>query len=55
MNKSENDFQKSAYWLNKTLVGHSMGGVISRLLVSNADVSEQAIQKMNEAQLNRLE
>ncbi len=28
--------------------------MISRLLVSDADVSEQAMQKMNEAQLNRL-
>ncbi|MDC5040419.1 hypothetical protein OHW26_17210, partial [Acinetobacter baumannii] len=36
------------------LVGHSMGGVISRLLVSDADVSDLAMQKMNEAQLKRL-
>ncbi|GEM_PF-5397022 len=31
-----------------------MGGVISRLLVSDADVSDLAMQKMNEAQLKRL-
>lgn len=29
------------------LIGHSMGGIISRLLVSNADISEQAIPLMN--------
>ncbi|WP_436863092.1 lipase family alpha/beta hydrolase [Acinetobacter haemolyticus] len=33
------------------LIGHSMGGVISRLLVSQADVTSTAIQKMNTAQL----
>lgn len=29
------------------LIGHSMGGVISRLLISDADISEQAIPYMN--------
>lgn len=29
------------------LIGHSMGGVISRLLMSDADISEQAIPYMN--------
>lgn len=32
------------------LIGHSMGGVISRLLVSEADISSIAYQKMNGAQ-----
>ncbi|WP_109440286.1 lipase family alpha/beta hydrolase [Acinetobacter haemolyticus] len=35
------------------LIGHSMGGVISRLLVSQADISSAAIQKMNAAQLSQ--
>lgn len=33
------------------LIGHSMGGVISRLLVSQADISSAAVEKMNTAQL----
>ncbi|MEX5426231.1 alpha/beta hydrolase [Acinetobacter radioresistens] len=33
------------------LIGHSMGGIISRLLVSQADLSETALQKMNSYQL----
>lgn len=37
------------------LIGHSMGGVISRLLVSQQDISGQAIQKMNQAQLEMLQ
>ena len=36
------------------LIGHSMGGIISRLLVSNADISKQALAMMNTRQQNRL-
>lgn len=32
------------------LIGHSMGGVISRLLVSNQDISDAAIAKMSKSQ-----
>ncbi|MPW42905.1 esterase/lipase family protein [Acinetobacter guerrae] len=32
------------------LIGHSMGGVISRLLVSDQDISNAVIEKMNKAQ-----
>lgn len=32
---------------NAVLIGHSMGGIISRLLVSDADISAQAIPLMN--------
>lgn len=32
------------------LIGHSMGGVISRLLVSNQDISNAAIAKMSKSQ-----
>ncbi len=35
------------------LIGHSMGGIISRLLVSNADISQKAIDSMNLRQLNQ--
>ena len=37
------------------LIGHSMGGIISRLLVSNADLSKQAIPMMNYEQYSRLQ
>lgn len=39
---------------NAVLVGHSMGGIISRLLVSNADISQPALKLMNISQQNRL-
>lgn len=35
------------------LIGHSMGGIIARLLVSNADTTPQALKMMNSRQLNR--
>ncbi|WP_406565287.1 lipase family alpha/beta hydrolase [Acinetobacter chinensis] len=35
------------------LIGHSMGGIISRLLVSDADVTDKAMNLMNNRQLNR--
>ena len=37
------------------LIGHSMGGIISRLLVSDADISKQAIPLMNYEQYSRLQ
>lgn len=37
------------------LIGHSMGGIISRLLVSDADVSDQAIPFMNYEQYIKLQ
>lgn len=36
---------------NAVLIGHSMGGVISRLLVSNADISKQAFKIFKQRQL----
>ncbi|RKG29558.1 esterase/lipase family protein [Acinetobacter tianfuensis] len=44
---------QSAAKKDAVLIGHSMGGIISRLLVSNADISEAAIKEMNFRQLNR--
>lgn len=35
------------------LIGHSMGGIISRLLVSNADITQQTLALMNSRQLNQ--
>lgn len=35
------------------LVGHSMGGIISRLLVSNSDITQATLALMNNRQLNR--
>lgn len=35
------------------LIGHSMGGIISRLLVSDADVTQEALRLMNYRQLNQ--
>jgi pimeloyl-ACP methyl ester carboxylesterase len=35
------------------LVGHSMGGIIARLLVSDADVTKKALAMMNNRQLNK--
>lgn len=37
------------------LIGHSMGGIISRLLVSDADISKDAIPLMNYEQYTRLQ
>ena len=37
------------------LIGHSMGGIISRLLVSDANISKQAIPLMNYEQYSRLQ
>ena len=36
------------------LIGHSMGGIISRLLVSNADISQPALKIMSNRQQTRL-
>ncbi|RSE32118.1 lipase family alpha/beta hydrolase [Acinetobacter junii] len=36
------------------LIGHSMGGIISRLLVSNADISKEALVMMSSRQQTRL-
>ncbi|SDC11261.1 alpha/beta fold hydrolase [Acinetobacter boissieri] len=36
---------------NAVLIGHSMGGVISRLLVSNADISQKAFKIFKQRQL----
>ncbi|MFW6575765.1 alpha/beta hydrolase [Acinetobacter baumannii] len=55
LNQAFQNVAKDSYAAHDAvLVGHSMGGVISRLLVSDADVSDLAMQKMNEAQLKRL-
>ena len=35
------------------LIGHSMGGIIARLLVSDADVTKKALAMMNNRQLNK--
>ena len=35
------------------LVGHSMGGIIARLLVSNADITQDTLALMNARQLNK--
>ena len=35
------------------LIGHSMGGIIARLLVSDADVTNKALAMMNNRQLNK--
>ena len=35
------------------LIGHSMGGIIARLLVSNANVTQQALTNMNARQLEQ--
>ena len=55
LNQAFQNIAKDSYAAHDAvLVGHSMGGVISRLLVSDADILEQAKQTMNEAQLKRL-
>jgi len=45
---------KDAAAQNAVLIGHSMGGIISRLLVSDADISKQALELMNNRQQTRL-
>ncbi|CAM4265555.1 triacylglycerol lipase [Acinetobacter pragensis] len=35
------------------LIGHSMGGIIARLLVSDADVTQDALKMMNSRQINQ--
>lgn len=40
---------------NAVLIGHSMGGIISRLLVSDQDISTQAIPLMSAAQKHKLD
>ena len=45
---------KDAAAKDAVLVGHSMGGIISRLLVSDADISKQALGMMNNRQQTRL-
>ena len=37
------------------LIGHSMGGIISRLLVSDADVTKKALSMMSNRQLSKYE
>ncbi len=37
------------------LVGHSMGGMIARLLVSDADVTQKTLSMMNNRQLNKFQ
>lgn len=36
------------------LIGHSMGGILARLLVSNQDISQQAIQMFNLREMKQL-
>jgi pimeloyl-ACP methyl ester carboxylesterase len=45
---------KDAASKDAVLIGHSMGGIISRLLVSDADISKQALEMMNNRQQSRL-
>ncbi|UTO18271.1 alpha/beta fold hydrolase [Acinetobacter sp. Z1] len=45
---------KDAASKDAVLIGHSMGGIISRLLVSDADISKQALEMMNSRQQSRL-
>ncbi|MBR5557372.1 MAG: alpha/beta fold hydrolase, partial [Acinetobacter sp.] len=44
---------KAAAKKDAVLVGHSMGGIIARLLVSDADVTQEALSLMNNRQLNK--
>lgn len=39
---------------NAVLIGHSMGGIISRLLMSNADISKEALPMMSSHQQARM-
>lgn len=39
---------------NAVLIGHSMGGIISRLLVSNADISKDALPMMSQHEQARM-
>ena len=45
---------KDAAAKDAVLIGHSMGGIISRLLVSDADISKQALAMMKNRQQTRL-
>lgn len=45
---------KDAAAQDAVLIGHSMGGIISRLLVSDADISKQPLELMNNRQQARL-
>lgn len=45
---------KDAASKNAVLIGHSMGGIISRLLVSDVDISTQALAMMSNRQQTRL-
>lgn len=36
------------------LIGHSMGGIIARLLVSNQDITQQAVQMFNISEMKKL-
>lgn len=47
--------QGSASSEDAVLIGHSMGGIISRLLVSDEDISQQAIPLMNYEQYTRFQ
>ena len=38
---------------NAVLIGHSMGGIIARLLVSDADITQDTLALMNTRQLNQ--
>jgi pimeloyl-ACP methyl ester carboxylesterase len=44
---------KAAAKNDAVLVGHSMGGIIARLLVSNADITQKTLALMNSRQLNQ--
>lgn len=45
--------QNSASAKDAVLIGHSMGGIIARLLVSDADLSQPAMKMMNGRKLER--
>ena len=44
---------KAAAKKDAVLVGHSMGGIIARLLVSDADLTKKALSMMSNRQLNK--
>lgn len=44
---------QSAARKDAVLIGHSMGGIISRLLVSDADITNTALKQMNSRELQR--
>ncbi len=56
LNKPLHKFQpNSRSASDAVLIGHSMGGVISRLLISEHDISEQVIPLLNYEQYTRLQ